>query len=277
MYLVHRILKKPFFGRYQGKWRWPQGIPEETWESIQFNSRSGMPLKGYLGRSIVQPALGGVVFAHPMSLAAKGFWLKHGHAKLLREHGFHTLVFDFNGFGESKSTNFDYPGEVIAAGNYLHSKFPALPIAVCGASFGGGWALCALAEKQHPFKAAILESVFTDLPKFWSSFLMPSFILRASQIVYPRWESDLRPIRAAKCLIGQPKILLVYGEKDTTTPLEMGKRILIAAEKFADVDIWSVPGAGHTNAIHIAKAEYFKRIPSFLTHALGTESVNNSV
>lgn len=157
-----------------------------------------------------------------MSAAAKAFWMKLGHAELLREAGFHVLAFDFNGFGESESANFDYPGDVLAAGQYLRDRVAPLPVAVLGCSFGAGYALCALSRDGHPFRAGVLEATFPSLPYYWRPYPLPHLILRASQVVYPPFERALRPIRAAAEIEGAPHILLIHGERDTVTPPHVG-------------------------------------------------------
>src|SRR6476469_9428 len=109
MAILHRVGKKLFFGRFQKKWRWPDSVPETDWERVTFPSATGVRLAGVFGAARGEHPEGAVVLAHPMGTAAKGFWLKQGHGDLLRNAGFHVLAFDFNGFGESESVNFDYP------------------------------------------------------------------------------------------------------------------------------------------------------------------------
>ena len=111
-WLWHHQLKKPFFGRFMKPWRWPDGLAVAGWERLAIDSASGSRLVALM--QLAPRGRGVVVCAHPMGLAAKGFWLRHGHAQALLEAGYHVVAFDFNGFGESPSTNFDYPLDVIA-------------------------------------------------------------------------------------------------------------------------------------------------------------------
>jgi uncharacterized protein len=122
MSALHRIGKKLFFGRYQKPWRWPQQIAESDWDRVCFKSGNGARLAAVFGASA--------------RCRGKRIWLKQGHAELLRKSGFHVLAFDFNGFGESESANFDY------AGHYLRDRVNA-PVGVIGCSFGAGYAICA--------------------------------------------------------------------------------------------------------------------------------------
>ena len=108
-----------------------------------------------------------------MGKAAKGFWLRYGHAALFRQSGFNVLVFDANGFGESAASSFDYPSDVLAAGLWAQARTQALPVGLVGASFGAAWGLCAMARAESPFRAAVLEAAFPTLPEFWRHYPFP--------------------------------------------------------------------------------------------------------
>lgn len=91
--LLHSILRKPFFGRFEVSWTWPSPDDAAKWERFTFESPAGARLVGLWG-----PAEGSanatLVLAHPMGKAAKGFWLRQGHADLFRCSGFNVLLFD---------------------------------------------------------------------------------------------------------------------------------------------------------------------------------------
>jgi pimeloyl-ACP methyl ester carboxylesterase len=258
------LLKKPFFARFQRPWVWPESVSSERWQRVSFPSRGGAKLVGVFGPSDINPAQGAVVLAHPLTVAAKGFWLKNGHAELFRRAGFAVLAFDFNGFGESESTDFDYPADIISAGRYLHTIDANLPLAVIGASFGAGWAMCALANELHSFRAAVLEAVFPSLPFYWRRYSLPYSILRLSQLIYPPLERNLRPSDAAKGLQHKPDILLIYGEADTLTPPEIGLVLKSAMSGRAGVEMLTIPKADHNFAFQTAPAFYSHHIISFL-------------
>jgi uncharacterized protein len=268
MYRLHAALKKPFFGKYQKPWQWPAGIDRSAWEPVVFPNRTGTRIQGLLQTTPRAAVRGGIVFAHPLGNAAKGFWLRQGHADWLRDLGYHTLVFDFNGFGESANGTFDYPGDVLAAGTYLATRFPQLPLAVVGTSFGAGWAICALAEPNHPFQAAVLEGVFPTLPDYWQRYPFAQAMLRISQLVYPRIERTLRPLRAAAHIQGTPAILLVYGEADTITPPAYGEQLIKALPAQLKRQLVRFPDVAHTFAFRDARAAYCETVTAFLEHRL---------
>lgn len=271
MGLPHRIAKKLFFGRFQKTWRWPADVPRDGWERVHFQSHNGARLAAVFGAAEGERAHGAVVLAHPLGVAAKGFWLKHGHAALLRRHGFDVLAFDFNGFGESESVDFDYPGDAVAAGEYLRERVGHDAIAIAGSSFGAGYALCAMEREGHPYRAAVLEAPFPSLPYYWRPYPIPRLLLRASQIVYPRFERELRPIRAAGELKSRPDVLLIHGDADEISPVSVGAQLRDAIGARAASELWIVPGAQHTFAYAARKEEYERRVTEFLRKSLRTE------
>ena len=120
-WFLHGLLKRPLFGRFMKTWRWPSGVPREGWVAAQIRSDSQASLAALVKHATRGPVRGVVVCAHPMGLAAKGFWLRNGHADALLAEGFHVVVFDFNGFGETVPTNFDYTADVLAIGRWART------------------------------------------------------------------------------------------------------------------------------------------------------------
>ena len=73
--ILHRILRKPFFGRFEVPWVWPDGEYQNSWEHVSFRNPSGASITGLWGAAHGE-AIGTLVLAHPMGKAAKRFWLK---------------------------------------------------------------------------------------------------------------------------------------------------------------------------------------------------------
>ncbi|WP_071872202.1 alpha/beta hydrolase family protein [Atopomonas hussainii] len=265
----YRAFKKPFFGRFMKPWRWPEGVEQSQWQRLAVASRSGATLSALVAESSSpEPAKGAVLMAHPMGVAAKGFWLKYGHAELLRQAGYHVMLFDLNGFGESTSTTMDYPLDVLAAGQALQARYPDLPIAVVGASMGAAMTTCALAEPGHPFQAVVLEAAFPTLLHFWSRYPVPKLGIQLSKLVYPAGERRMRPVHAASRLVGQPPVLMIYGEADQFTPVRDGQLLHQALSASTAVQFWQVPNAEHTHAYAAEPEEYAARVLNFLAEHL---------
>jgi pimeloyl-ACP methyl ester carboxylesterase len=267
MSLTHRILRKPFFGRFEVPWQFPRGTDESRWERVSFRNRRGARLAGVVGEADVEP-VGTLVLAHPMGKTAKGFWLKQGHADLFRRSGFHVLAFDLNGFGESEPSSFDYPDDVRAAGRFAAERFPSLPVGLVGASLGAGWGLCALAREGHPFRAAVLEGAFPTLPDFWRRYPVAYAALRASQLFWPPLERGLRPETDAARVLGRPEVLLIYGTADRYTPVSYGERLHRALRTTTAAEMWVLPDVDHTFAWRDRPEEYEARVVPFLRAAM---------
>ena len=265
---AYRLFKKPFFGRFMRPWRWPDGIDQGPWQRLAIASGSGARLAALLAEAHTPRARGAVLLAHPMGTAAKGFWLKQGHAELLRRAGYHVMLFDLNGFGESSSTTMDYPLDVLAAGQALQARYPQLPLALLGASMGAAMSVCVLAQADHPFKAAVLESAFPTLLHFWRRYPLPRLGIQLSRLLYPAGERRLRPIHAAAHLVGQPPLLLIYGEDDIYTPVADGQQLHQALAKKTHTEFWQVPGARHTLAYAAQPEVYAQRVTAFLSRHL---------
>jgi pimeloyl-ACP methyl ester carboxylesterase len=269
---IYELLKKPFFARYQVDWRWPVGqeADRSNWQQVSFASQSGAEIKGLYGWAITEKAKASIVCGHPIGTAAKGFYLKQGHANLLRQHGYHVLLFDFNGFGESASGSFTYPLDVIAAGQKMHQLEPSMPIGYLGVSFGAGWGICAFAQAEHHFEVAVLEGPFTSLEEYWQRYPIPYRLIKSMGVFMPKLAHALRPIEQVANMQKVKSVLYIYGELDDTTPPEMAHRFQAASN--IPTDLWLVPSTKHTLSLATAPEEYQRRVIGFFDDAfLGNE------
>jgi predicted alpha/beta hydrolase len=113
--MFYKFLKKPFFGPYMVKWKNPLTPEQEMdWKRIITKSNSGGTIYGLFASSLTQKSKATIVLGHPMGKLAKTYFLKNGYTDLLRQNGYNTLIFDFNGFGESTNGNFAYFEDIIA-------------------------------------------------------------------------------------------------------------------------------------------------------------------
>lgn len=262
--MAYRLFKKPFFGRFVRPWRWPENVDQSQWQRLSVESESGARISALLAPAQTPEAKGAVLMSHPMGVVAKGFWMKYGHAEMLRQAGYHVMVFDLNGFGESTSATMDFPLDVLAAGQALQAQYPDLPVAVFGSSMGAAMSVCAMAQPKHPFKAAVLESAFPTLLHFWSRYPIPKLGIQFSKIVYPAGERSLRPTYAAEHLVGSPDMLMIYGDADEFTPIKDGKLLWQALKHRTQTEFWQVPGAKHTHAYAAQPKEYAQKVIGFL-------------
>lgn len=260
----HRQLKKPFFGRFMQPWRWPAGVPEAGWERHTVASPSHSLLSVLLRTTDAATARGVVVCAHPMGLAAKGHWLRQGQADALRAAGLHVVSFDFNGFGESPSTNFDWPADLVAVGRWTKRRFPGLPVHVLGASFGAMHALNALRLPDCPFDRIVAEACAPSLAHFWRAYPIPYAVLQAARLVAPAAERRLRPEAGIAGLPPGVRLLLVHSEADRFTPVWHGDRLQAAAPAGSRVERLVLARAGHARGMVDEAERYWPAVQQFL-------------
>jgi uncharacterized protein len=261
----HRQLKKPFFGRFMKPWRWPQGVAERGWRRVTIHSGSHSALAAAVQETSVSPARGVVVCAHPMGLASKGFWLRGGHADALLEAGFHVVLFDFNGFGESPSTNFDWPADVVAAGQWAKRQYAGLPVHALGASFGAMNTLNAMPRDDFPFERIVAEGCAATLPLFWKAYPFAHAVLQVGRVFAPAVERRLRAEWCITHMKPEARLLLIHSQADSWTPVFHGDRLQAAAPQGARLSRLTLARADHTHGLRDERETYWPAVREFLT------------
>lgn len=260
----HRQLKKPFFGRFMKPWRWPEGVATEGWQRVAIASGSHATLAAVVRETTVAPARGVVVCAHPMGLASKGFWLRNGHADALLDAGFHVVAFDFNGFGESESTNFDWPADSVAVGHWARRNYPGLPVHALGASFGAMNTINAMPDAAFPFDRVVAEGCAATLPLFWKAYPFAHTVLQIGRFIAPAPERRLRAELAVTRMQSKVRLLLIHSKGDNWTPVFHGDRIEAAAPKGARLQRLTLERADHTHGMRDEQETYWPAVREFL-------------
>ena len=267
-WFLHGLLKRPLFGRFMKAWRWPSGVPREGWVAARIRSDSQASLAALVKHATAGPVRGVVVCAHPMGLAAKGFWLRHGHADALLAEGFHVVVFDFNGFGETASTNFDYTADVLAVGRWARSRFPGLPVHALTASFGAMNTISAMSLPGFPYERVVAEGCAGSLPAFWKAYPFAYAMLELMRRVAPERERRLRPELQVSRMPAHCSLLLIHSRADVWTPVEHGDRIAAAAARAgARIERLILQQAEHTHGMRDERDAYWPAVRRFLISA----------
>jgi len=264
----HHLLKKPFFGRFMK--RWPADVPQEGWDRVRIDSRSTSRLEAIVARTPL-PARGVVVCAHPMGFACKGFWLRHGHAQALLDAGFHVVAFDFNGFGESPSTNFDFPGDVTSVGRWARAAFPGLPVHALTASFGAINTLSAIDETDFPFDKVVAEACPPTLPDFWKAYPFAHAVLNISRRISPQGELRLRPVHHLANM-RDVNVLLIHSHGDRWTPVHFGDALQRAASRPERIHRVILDKADHTHGMRDEPQRYWSAVLEFFNQSSPTRS-----
>ncbi|PHR25402.1 MAG: hypothetical protein COA37_00730 [Hoeflea sp.] len=263
--MIGRV-KKAFLGHYQVAWKWPTGALPSEWEPFAVRGPRGATLSALFGHSHTDPR-GVLVFIHPLTKSAKGFWLTHGHAAFYRRAGFHVVLFDLNGFGESSSRSFDFSGDMIAVAQHTRGNYPGLEIGIVGASFGAGWAVYAMARRNHPFRAAILEGAFAHIPERLQNRVSYRTLRGITRSIWPLVERNHFPVGYAKRVKHHPKVLLLHAEEDNLIPVEHSQRLANAMAKSADVAIHPIKNSSHNMIFVDQPEEYAGKVLPFLHSA----------
>jgi len=266
----HHLLKKPFFGRFMKPWRWPADVQQEGWDRVRIESRSTSRLEAIVARTPL-PARGVVVCAHPMGFACKGFWLRHGHAQALLDAGFHVVAFDFNGFGESPSTNFDFPGDVTSVGRWARAAFPGLPVHALTASFGAINTLSAIDETDFPFDKVVAEACPPTLPDFWKAYPFAHAVLNISRRISPQGELRLRPVHHLANM-RDVDVLLIHSHGDRWTPVHFGDALQQAASRPERIQRLILDKADHTHGMRDEPQRYWSAVLEFFNQSSPTRS-----
>ncbi len=235
---IDRLLYRLMLRDIAAPWQWPKGTEHpQNWEPTSFTGPSGQPLVGLFGRADgVAKAV--VVCAHPVRPDAKGFYLRSGVARLLREAGYHVLLFDFNGFGESPPSTFNYAGDALAAAHEAQRLAPGLPLVLFGACFGASVSLPVLAQPDNPFRAAVVEGA----PLSWDSyFAMPMSVrpslrqrltrLRGRAVIafgarlHKAWVGQMDALSPLQRVHNVAGVLFLYGHEDPLIPAHVGQTL----------------------------------------------------
>lgn len=267
MKLLYRVVKWPFVGAYAVNWRSPlSDTGKKDWQSIVVKSESGGRIQGLFAKARTSQTKATIVLGHPMGKEAKGYFIKHGYTDLLLDHGFNTLVFDINGFGESSSGSFSYYQDILAIGDAARSITPDLPIGYHGISLGGQWAIIAFCEPSHPYTFAIIESAAATVEEFWINFPTAYKVLRGLNVLLPRYARKIRPVARMPEIKNLNSLLLIYSHTDSYTPVGMGERLKSVSP--VPTELWTVTDAPHALLMRSEhKEEYQKKILEYFNQA----------
>jgi pimeloyl-ACP methyl ester carboxylesterase len=202
------------------------------------------------------------------------------HAGVLAEHGYGVLLYDARGHGRSagRAMDFGWYGDRDLGGAvaFLERQTDVSPgrIAAAGLSMGGEQAIGAAASLPA-IRAVVAEGATTRVAgdKAW---LSEEFGLRGalSEVMdvmtygFADLLTDAGPpvtLRDAVAAARVPTLLIAAGE----VPDEPRASRYIASAAPETVELWVVPGTGHTDALATHPDQWEARVTSFLDRSLG--------
>jgi fermentation-respiration switch protein FrsA (DUF1100 family) len=197
-------------------------------------------------------------------------------ARMLREAGYSSLLFDFQAHGESPGLYITFghveSANARAAVHVLRNQLGCRSVAAIGQSLGGAAAL--LGDGPIQVDALVLESVYPTIEEAVANRLQlrfgrpgaalaPLFTLQ----VHPRLGVELRSLRPISRVSSFHRPLLVIaGTEDRHTRIEEARRLYEAANE--PRDFWAVQGAAHVDLQRFAPEAYRERVLAFLAKNL---------
>jgi uncharacterized protein len=258
----------------------PHTLAEYAWgwqaEHVRFSSLDGTPLAGWFIPAGEGPA--------PAVILLHGYGRSRAellpHADYLHRAGYHVLMMDFRGRGESGggavTLGAKEPLDVRGAVSYALTRPEVDPqrIALQGVSLGASSGILAMADEPH-VAAIVAESPFTDMSStiarsFEHYIDLPSFpFAPITQFIVERRlgvdADDVRPIDAIP-RIGARPVFVIEDSADQDMPEHSGSRLYAAAT--GPKEYWLIEGTGHAGGYKAYPEEYARRVIAFYTSCL---------
>lgn len=238
---------------------------------IELRSESGSTIRGWLAPG--RPGAGAVLLLHGIGGKASDML---GRARFLARAGFSVLAIDFRGHGDSTPARTTYgaleSADARAAVEFLRATLPGERIGVIGVSMGGAAAL--LGPSPLPIQALVLESVYPtiddatrDRLRVWFGRIGEALAPLVEAALLPRdgvTAADLRPIDRIREQTAP--VLVLAGTHDRYTTLRESRALFARAPE--PKALWEVEGAAHVDLHAFSRAEYERRVGSFLAARL---------
>ncbi len=265
--------------------RYPPNIPPSDYgldfENAEFIAPDKIKLKGWFvkGATLSVPLnKGGFRGLSPVIIICHGLGANKSDftelASKLSAAGYHTLLFDFRGHGDSEgkisSLGLFEQMDLKSAVEYVKSRPDADEdkIGVYGFSLGAAVAILTASEAKD-IKAVVSDSSFTSLKvqgeRLLSSSFLPKhpFLYTAVWIYEIMFRTDIEkvsPINFTEKLPPTP-LFIIGGEGDAQMPASDAEELFKKAKepKF----LWLIKGAAHGGTLSSAGGEYEKRLIEF--------------
>jgi uncharacterized protein len=248
-----------------------------AYRDVTFPSSDGTDLAGWYLPSRNGAA---VVLMHGAGSTRSGVL---EHAAVLAEHGFGVLLFDARGHGESagRAMDFGWYGESDASGavDFLTQQrdVSAGRIGLLGMSMGGEQAIGAAGVDER-ISAVVAEGatarvaadkgyldVYGARGEWQQSVDRITYWLTGRLTDAPEPSSLRRSVSTATTRPDPTSFLLITAGE---VPDEGHAADYIRGSSTDAVQIWTVPGAGHTQGLEEAPAEWEERVITFLADSL---------
>ncbi|MBI4377684.1 MAG: alpha/beta hydrolase, partial [Nitrospinae bacterium] len=264
--------------------RYPLHIPPSNYglhfENIEFTTPDKIILKGwFIKGSVNKSVLPVIIICHGLGANKSDFT---EFASTLSKEGYHVLLFDFRGHGESggrgSSLGFLEQIDLKGAIEYVKSRADVNrdQIGVYGFSLGAAVVILTASSirqahdrGENDVKAVVSDSSFTSLKSQGERVLKSSFLpeipfiyiaIKIYEIMFRTDIQRIAPVNFIRKLSPTP-VFIIGGEGDEQMPASDAEELFKRAgePKF----LWIIKGASHGGTISSAGREYEKRIIEF--------------
>lgn len=195
-----------------------------------------------------------VILAHPLSKKAKYFFAKSPCLEFYASKGIPTVLFDFNGFGESERIDMFYWKDAEAVVNKTREMFPNAKILLHGASFGAFHIVRAI-ESLPAGSHALLENVSRSLLDYWKRWFLTRNAVKVLQALPIQSFRDMEILSSLKKLDRKNvSVSMIACADDKFTPPEEMQDL--AKRSGLERGFHTIPGAAHLQAGIIALEQY---------------------
>ncbi|MBI5748674.1 MAG: alpha/beta fold hydrolase [Nitrospinae bacterium] len=269
--------------------RYPLNIPPSSYglkfESVEFTTPDKVLLKGWFVKGVPVAApfrvrelpqteslrLPVIIICHGLGANKSDFTELSSY---LSKAGYHVLLFDFRGHGESKgnssSLGFFEQMDLKSAIDYVKSRADVDidKVGVYGFSLGAAVAILTASEDKD-IKAVVSDSSFTSLKVQGERLLKSSFLpkfpflytaIRIYEIMFKTDIEKIAPVHFIEKISPTP-IFIIGGEGDTQMPATDAEELFKNARE--PKSLWIVKGASHGGTVISAGREYEKRLIEF--------------
>ncbi|MDY7221835.1 alpha/beta hydrolase [Halalkalibacterium halodurans] len=195
-------------------------------------------------------------------------------AKRLAKEGYHLLLFDYRGSGESGGTYTTIgqyeTDDLLSAIAFVKAEKHVEEIAVIGWSMGAVSAILAT-QQSEDVQIVIADSPFANLRQYlsenlshWSDLPDVPFtwvVLQTIPVLIGADIDQVSPVDAVSP-IGETKLFLIHGRWDEAIPHRDSEAIFEAAD--GQAELWLPENEGHVKTINEQSEEYEERILAFL-------------
>lgn len=170
------------------------------------------------------------------------------HIAEITAAGSDLLIIDYRGYGRSEGKPSEAGLYADADAAYEYAAKQGKPVVIHGESLGSAVAVDLAA--RHPAAGVVLEAPFPSV-KAVAATLIPGL----GPLLISGFDS------AAKIGRLRAPLLVIHGDRDSTIPLRLGRRLYDAAP--SPKELWIVPGATHNDLVEAAGPAYRERLRRF--------------